>query len=95
MLLAYEPPSVLETDELLATVDISAGDDRFNTALHVAAEQGHCSVADTLLSEGASVRTKLAALCALSNMPTNIHVYTKHANVPHPLFAVRANVTHS
>ena len=74
MLLAYKPPSDVETDEQLATVDISARDYDSNTALHLAAEGGHCSVADTLtcISKGASVRARLAALCALSNMPTNI-----------------------
>ena len=66
MLLAYyEPPSDVETDELLATVDISAGDYCSNTALHLAAEGGHCSVADTLLSKGASIRARLAALFVL------------------------------
>ena len=48
------------TDEQLATSDISAGDKRSSTALHLAAGRGHCSVAVTLLSKGASVRARLA-----------------------------------
>ena len=62
MLLAYEPPCDSEADEQLAPVDISAGDRYSNTALHLAAKKGHCIVAVTLLSKGASVRARLAAL---------------------------------
>ena len=77
MLLAYEPPSHGEAEEHLATVDISAKDKELNTPLHLAAQGGHCSVAVKLISKGASVRARLAALCCLASYPCTARCFLK------------------
>ena len=62
MLLEHDCPSDAETDEQLATVNVSVADIWLDTPLHLAAQGGHCTVAVTLLGKGACVSARLAVV---------------------------------